>query len=283
LDIRAVAATESDVFAGTFGDGVFISPNSSINWTAADTGLTYKYINALLAKEPFLFAGTDRKGLFRSNNNGMTWASSNNGISGDQVIQLALNGGDIYVSTNLGVFRSENDGSNWTKVNIGVSNTFIPSFAFYNGNVFLACQNFDGSANVLVSSDNGLNWKDCTTGLPNVDVYSMAVAGDYLFAGTFGQGVWKRRLSELLDIMKPYNITPFIIYPNPVKNKFYVEKSLLTENSYLSILDLNGQKMMDMNITDKRTQIDISNLPSGIYFVRLITKKTVEVVKIVKE
>jgi hypothetical protein len=40
---------------------------------------------------------------------------------------------------------------------------------------------------------------------------------------------------------------------------------------------------MTRQITSPKTQIDISNLPNGVYFVRLTNDKTMEVGKFVKQ
>ena len=46
---------------------------------------------------------------------------------------------------------------------------------------------------------------------------------------------------------------------------------------------LSGQEIITRPITEPKTQIDINNLPSGVYFVRLTNDKTVEVGKFVKK
>jgi len=48
-------------------------------------------------------------------------------------------------------------------------------------------------------------------------------------------------------------------------------------------MNVNGQQLITRHITEPKTVIDISSLPSGVYFVRLTGDKTVEVGKIIKE
>jgi beta-glucanase (GH16 family) len=73
------------------------------------------------------------------------------------------------------------------------------------------------------------------------------------------------------------------IFPNPASTQLTIEAAQLTKESNLTILNLSGQELIRQQIKDIKTQIDISNLTSGIYFVKLITDKTVEVRKILKE
>ncbi|MFA6925339.1 MAG: T9SS type A sorting domain-containing protein [Bacteroidales bacterium] len=75
----------------------------------------------------------------------------------------------------------------------------------------------------------------------------------------------------------------FKIYPNHVSSQLTVETTPLAKERILTILNIKGQELIRKKLVDTKTQIDISNLTSGIYFVKLITDKTVEVRKIIKE
>jgi hypothetical protein len=70
------------------------------------------------------------------------------------------------------------------------------------------------------------------------------------------------------------------IYPNPTSNQITIES---TVQGLLSILNLSDQQLITRQITEPKTQIDISNLPSGVYFVQLTNGKTVQVGKIIKQ
>ena len=75
----------------------------------------------------------------------------------------------------------------------------------------------------------------------------------------------------------------FSLYPNPATDKITVEITGETQESYLAIVNIEGQQLLTMQITQPKTQVDISSLPSDVYFVRLTNDKTVEVGKIIKE
>ena len=51
----------------------------------------------------------------------------------------------------------------------------------------------------------------------------------------------------------------------------------------LSIFNVSGEKVFERQLTDNETQLEISALPRGVYFVRLQNEKMVEVGKMVKE
>jgi hypothetical protein len=48
-------------------------------------------------------------------------------------------------------------------------------------------------------------------------------------------------------------------------------------------MNLNGQVILTRQITEPKTPLDISSLPSGVYFVRLTGESTVEVGKFIKQ
>jgi len=73
------------------------------------------------------------------------------------------------------------------------------------------------------------------------------------------------------------------IYPNPSSDNLVIETSAMPKNSQLSILNLSGQHPITCQITETKTQIDITNLPSSVYFMRLTNVKTLEVSKLIKK
>jgi len=81
-------------------------------------------------------------------------------------------------------------------------------------------------------------------------------------------------------IYQPMDVT---IYPNPVKDVFMIETSLKTKEITLTIYDLHGQEIMQKQIRDFKTPIDISSLTRGLYFLKLVNATFVETKKIIKE
>ena len=73
------------------------------------------------------------------------------------------------------------------------------------------------------------------------------------------------------------------IYPNPATDKITIELSGKTELSNLVIVNVQGQEVLTQPTTQPKTQIDITSLPSGVYFVRVTNDRTVEVGKIIKQ
>jgi hypothetical protein len=74
-----------------------------------------------------------------------------------------------------------------------------------------------------------------------------------------------------------------LVYPNPATDKITIELAEGQAPSQLSMMNLNGEEVLTRSLIKPKTQIDISNLPSGVYFVRLTNNNTVEVRMFVKE
>ena len=72
----------------------------------------------------------------------------------------------------------------------------------------------------------------------------------------------------------------FSISPNPSSDIINIKTSI---TGHLSILNTSGQEFITRQLTEPKTQLDISTLPSGIYFVRATGERTVQVGKFVKQ
>ena len=81
--------------------------------------------------------------------------------------------------------------------------------------------------------------------------------------------------SGLNDMAQNENIT---IYPNPAKDKFFVGFEGFMA---IKLYDVLGKEVLNQNATGT-AEIDVKNLPAGMYFVRIQTDKGVMVKKVVK-
>jgi hypothetical protein len=73
------------------------------------------------------------------------------------------------------------------------------------------------------------------------------------------------------------------VSPNPAKDNITISSPAITGDTQLSIFNVNGEKVIERQLTYNETQINISALPRGVYFVRLQNETMVEVGKMVKE
>ena len=138
---------------------------------------------------------------------------------------------------------------------------------------------------MLRTINGGTSWSTLSSGTTN-DLYSVYFTdphtgyvtgeGGTILKTTNGGG-FPVGLTDLAS--KPNTIK---VYPNPSSTEITIETSSISSQNHLSIMSLSGQQLFNRQITESKTVIDISNLTSGVYILRLTNDKTVEVAKIIK-
>jgi hypothetical protein len=81
--------------------------------------------------------------------------------------------------------------------------------------------------------------------------------------------------------IKPVN-SDLKLFPNPAQNQLIIEKPNEIESEYFSIINVVGQELMKQQFTGMKTEVDISSLKSGLYFLNLKQDGKPEVRKFVK-
>jgi len=321
-DVRALVVSGTNLFAGTYGGGVFLSTNNGRGWTAVNNGLTLPHADVLTVSGTNLFAtslgyswvflstnnGTSWTrvsdvvgeitsfavsgsnffagailiggGVYRSTDNGASWTVVNTGLSNQNVVSLSVSQRNLFAGTwGSGVFLSTNNGTSWSAANSGLPlNASVWSFAFSGRSVF-ASTDSDG---VFLSTNNGTDWTAVNTGLAGTIVATLVVSDTYLFAGTYGGGVWRRPLSEMITSVQQNNDggAPRVFaleqnYPNPFNPSTRISYQLPAQSHVtLKVFDVLGREVKalvneEMKAGSYETTFDASGLASGLYFYRL--------------
>ena len=178
--IRTINSSETNLFVGTSGDGIFRSTNNGTNWVPVNSGLANLYVYAFTVSGTTLFAGTEGNGVYRSTNNGTSWTATGT-LSTPYIYALTVSETSIFAGADGdGVFRSTNNGTTWTLVSAGLTNTRI--FALTTDGTNLYAGTFGGG--VFRSTNDGANWTQINNGLLNTSVNTLLVSGANLYAGT---------------------------------------------------------------------------------------------------
>jgi hypothetical protein len=76
----------------------------------------------------------------------------------------------------------------------------------------------------------------------------------------------------------------FSIYPNPASSTITISTPTTPQkNTFMTIYNINVQQILQRQITEQQTVVDLSGLPQGIYLVRIVNDMTVQVGKFIKE
>ena len=79
-----------------------------------------------------------------------------------------------------------------------------------------------------------------------------------------------------------YTIDNVRIFPNPSNGQFIVELINGSEKC-IEVMDLTGRIVMDKKTIEDRSDINISNLPNGVYYLRLRSNGEAKVFKVIKQ
>ena len=71
------------------------------------------------------------------------------------------------------------------------------------------------------------------------------------------------------------------IYPNPVSGKLFIEAG--DAISLVEVYNLTGTMLLNQECNSEKVEIEVSELQSGIYFIKMMTNNTIETRRFVKE
>jgi hypothetical protein len=114
--------------------------------------------------------------------------------------------------------------------------------------------------------------------------YPYFVNGSYLDMAVFGSQ--SLAYPNAVIVTWPENVTEvheqnlISVYPNPANDKLTIES---LHKSTIILLNLQGKTILQQQIQQGKTDIDISGLAKGIYILRLNSNEKTEVTRIIKE
>lgn len=74
------------------------------------------------------------------------------------------------------------------------------------------------------------------------------------------------------------------LYPNPAQNSITLSSDLLSETGSIQIFDVTGKLMIEVNTGAKPTEeIEVSNLESGVYIMKISNAKATQSIRFVKQ
>ena len=226
-------------------------------------------------------------------------------------------GGLRATNTDLFFFRAFNQGEVYLSKITTVSNSVVILRAFSKGNTGIATEMIVAGSNLFFTMNNAGTghelWKsngditalvsDIRPGIGHSNIQSLAVCGTDLFFSannlTNGQEPWKlanatalvggggeeeggerEAVQEVMAI--PTSEAPEIkVYPNPTANFVNVDLPQNEMTGTLSIVSASGQMVRSVQSSEGESsvQMDVQDLPKGVYLVRFVQSDDQVVVK----
>jgi hypothetical protein len=189
------------------------------------------------------------------------------------------------------------DGLNWSQIggstfNLGAFGSVTPSIITDSSGVpYAAAQRYGGNGPnpIKVYRFNGNYWVNTGNIVSDLTPFhGTALAIDplsnklYVSFGEFCPYVKKLHCSITNDIESEQTNSSILLFPNPSSSEFFL-KSENVSIQHIRIFNLMGKELENKTIDKEDVKINIANLPSGIYFVEVITNKERIIKKLVKE
>ncbi len=195
-----VVAAVSVSFSPSEGlQGIFYSPDDGSIWHQATLPIMPTAITSVasdgssLAYAAVFGQSSSVKGLYKSTDAGVTW-TQRQALNVD-IERLAANGSNVLAGDLFGAYYSTDFGESWAFSDPPGNCPFgcgIFTYTFRGSSVFAGDE-----VGMFHSTDRGASWIPINEGFPQCpipDVEASCADNNYLFAGTFGEGVWRKLL-----------------------------------------------------------------------------------------
>jgi len=275
-----------------WGGGIYTSVNNGTNWllnTNLPYGPYHKILNFTTIADT-VYALTIH-GILKSTDAGVNWSTIYEpDIMEFQMIDICISGNNIIVSKYPLIYISghyygwygisNNNGNTWTDLNITPNMPAITSMVSNSSFIFAAT-----SSGIFMSINNGYNWIDITYNIDNLSMNNVIINDNYLIVSTTNGGMWRRPLSDFVGITENTPNNKLSLYPNPATNSLTLNLAQLKslQNTTVSIYDIQGKLLMQQNIYQLQTELNIAAFAKGIYFVKVTNDKETIQTKFVKE
>jgi photosystem II stability/assembly factor-like uncharacterized protein len=173
------------IFAGFYGDGIFISEDYGNSWS--QQGVPLVWVNSLVFNaHNQLLAGTSR-GIFLTTDQGNSWNKVIPGLSVSvySIVRNKVNN-SIFTATTTGLYRSTDDGISWDQLTDGLPtlpSTYWDLAVNSRGEIFAL-----NTTEIYRSLNNGNNWTKLFNLPPSKSV--LIDSEDKIYIGQYSGGLY---------------------------------------------------------------------------------------------
>jgi len=216
----------------------------------------------------WLIDGASAK-LYRTTDGGISWkrkiVDQNNTSMPTQIYFINTDTGFVFNENGL-VYRTIDGGDFWIKV-LNANYNYKPNFHFISENTGYLFVN----TKIFITEDGGLTWDEHQTLSQNITCASFY--NNFSYLGGFAELCAVN--SDILSIDDGIANSNIGVYPNPTSGKIVVNDTYVNE---LVVFNSAGIRILT---EENQSNIDLSKLPKGIYFVKIVTKTSTRTEKII--
>ena len=186
--------------------GIFYSSDDGSTWHQANLPIIPTAVTAVasdgssLAYAALFGQSSSVKGLYKSTDGGLTWTQRQS-LNVD-IERLAAKGNNVLAGDLFGAWYSTDFGENWAFSDPPGNCGFgcgIFTYTFVGDSVFAG-----NGAGMFESTNSGATWTPINQNFPNCplpDVEASCADDAFLFAGTFGDAVWRKQLGTQTPLL----------------------------------------------------------------------------------
>ena len=96
-------------------------------------------------------------------------------------------------------------------------------------------------------------------------------------------GVTNDPTLKIFDKKKEYKESDLVFYPNPVNNKLFIEIPETGVTGIFYLYNMTGRLLLSQKVYSGKTEFDVSNLKTGVYFGRVLKGNNTMNFRVIKE
>lgn len=290
-------ANPNIMYFGT--SNLYKSIDNGINWISISGNLsksvytgTQRYgtitsIDVSPLNSNIIFIGTDDGNVWKTIDGGINYTKISNLLPNKWVTKVKAsptNANQVYVTYsgyryNLfdsNLYVSNDLGNSWQDLSADLPNTPLSDIEITTNNTLYVASDIG----VLVSYDLGVNWNLLGSNMPSAVIVTDLVLHNptnYLFASTFGRGVYKIDLAQvnLSTNNSEIEVTNIKVYPNPAFENLYLDIDFDKVSDFKAeLFDIEGKLIqkyvLENNSAGKHSiKMNIESLQKGIYLLKI--------------
>lgn len=277
-------------------ENVWKTTNRGASWSSISNfsgSNTIRQLKVAPSNNNYIYVAFNDNRIYRTTNGGNNWSLVNSGLPNRVITDIEIHPSyedSIWVSfsgyfISSKVFVSGNAGTNWSNLSSNMPNLPVNDLAYDT-----VMHRIYAGTDIGVyyqQTATSLGWFDYNTGLPNVIVNELEInyGTDKIRAATYGRGMWETNLERPLStgINSIESIKEeFSLSPNPGK-----DYTLLSwENNAprrINLIDTKGRIIRRLIPNNgKSMRIDLSDLPTGLYFIEVENNRQLVSLKLIK-
>jgi photosystem II stability/assembly factor-like uncharacterized protein len=197
------------VYKSTNNGGTWVAVSSNVNGTGAVRELSQSKTN------PSIMFATSGSQVFKSTDEGSNWTNVTSGLPNRTITSVYVHPDDankVFLTfSGFGtskVYRSTNGGTVWSSLQGNLPDSPVNDILIYTDSGATPNTYFVASdIGVFVTDDNGVNWMEISSGLPNTVIMHLdySSSNKMLRAGTHGRGVYE----AYIDFTIPVELSSF--------------------------------------------------------------------------